>query len=68
MSKKLIIATILIIVGEILSLIRVSFIEEIRMVSDFIPTIILIISIVLEIIGIILLLVCIANYDIKEWN
>ena len=66
MSRKLIIATILIIVGEILSLIRVSFIEEIRMVSDFIPTIILIISIVLEIIGIILLLVCIANYDIKE--
>lgn len=66
MSKKLIIATILIIVGEILSLIRVSFIEEIRMVSDFIPTIILIISIVLEIIGVILLLVCIANYDIKE--
>lgn len=66
MLKKLIIATILIIVGEILSLIRVSFIEEIRMVSDFIPTIILIISIVLEIIGIILLLVCIANYDIKE--
>ena len=68
MSKKLIIATILIIVGEILSLIRVSFIEEIRMVSDFIPTIILIISIILEIIGVILLLVCIANYDIKEWN
>lgn len=66
MLKKLIIATILIIVGEILSLIRDSFIEEIRMVSDFIPTIILIISIVLEIIGIILLLVCIANYDIKE--
>ncbi len=66
MSKKLIIATILIIVGEILSLIRVSFIEEIRMVSDFIPTIILIISIILEIIGVILLLVCIANYDIKE--
>lgn len=66
MLKKLIIATILIIVGEILSLIRDSFIEEIRMVSDFIPTIILIISIILEIIGVILLLVCIANYDIKE--
>ena len=63
MLKKLIIATILIIVGEILSLIRVSFIEEMRMVSNFIPTIALIISIILEIIGVILLLVCIANYD-----
>lgn len=66
MSKKLIIATILIIVGETLSLIRDSFIEEMRMVSNFIPTIVLIISIILEIIGVILLLVCIANYDKKE--
>lgn len=66
MLKKLIIATILIIVGETLSLIRDSFIEEMRMVSNFIPTIVLIISIILEIIGVILLLVCIANYDKKE--
>lgn len=68
MTKKLIIALAFIIIGEIFSLIRVSFIEEMRIVSNLIPSIILIIEIVLEIIGVILLLICIANYDKKEEN
>lgn len=66
MSKKLIIATILIIVGEILSLTRVYFAEAMSGVSVLITAIMLITSIILEIIGIILLFICIAEYDKKK--
>lgn len=66
MSKKLIIATILIIVGEILSLTRVYFAEAMSGVSGLITAIMLITSIILEIIGIILLFICIAEYDKKK--
>lgn len=66
MSKKLISATILIIIGELLSLARVYFTEAMSGFPDFLAGIILILSIVLEVVGIILLLICIANYGKKK--
>lgn len=63
MLKKLMTATILIVVGEVLSLTRGYIAQIINNTSNIVATIILIISIILETIGIILLLVCIASYD-----
>lgn len=63
MTKKLITATILIIIGEVLSLTRVYFAEAMSGVPGLITGLILVVSIILEIIGIVLLFICIAEYD-----
>ncbi|MCI6107463.1 MAG: hypothetical protein PUE33_03215 [bacterium] len=66
MTKKLITATILIIIGEVLSLTRVYFAEAMSGVPGLITGLILVVSIILEIIGIVLLFICIAEYDKKK--
>lgn len=66
MTKKLITATILIIIGEVLSLTRVYFTEAISGIPGLITGMILVISVILEIIGIVLLFICIAEYDKKK--
>lgn len=66
MSKKLVSATILIMIGEVLSLARVYFTEGMSGVPNIITILMLIVSIILEVIGIILLFICIANYDKKK--
>ena len=58
MTKKLITATILIIIGEVLSLTRVYFAEAMSGVPGLITGLILVVSIILEIIGIVLLFIC----------
>lgn len=65
MTKKLITATILIIIGEVLSLARVYFAEAMSGIPSIVTVLLLVISIILEVVGIILLFVCIANYDKK---
>lgn len=65
MTKKLITATILIIIGEVLSLARVYFAEAMSGIPSIVTALLLVISIILEVVGIILLFVCIANYDKK---
>lgn len=66
MTKKLITATILIIIGEVLSLARVYFAEGMSNIPNIITILMLIISIIFEVVGIILLFICIANYDKKK--
>ncbi len=66
MSKKLVSATILIMIGEVLSLARVYFTEAMSGIPGFVTAFLLIISIILEVVGIILLFICIANYDKKK--
>ena len=66
MTKKLITATILIIIGEVLPLTRVYFAEAMSGVPGLITGLILVVSIILEIIGIVLLFICIAEYDKKK--
>lgn len=66
MTKNLITATILIIIGEVLSLTRVYFAEAMSGVPGLITGLILVVSIILEIIGIVLLFICIAEYDKKK--
>ena len=66
MTKKLITATILIIIGEVLSLTRVYFAEAMSGVPGLITGLILVVSIILEIIVIVLLFICIAEYDKKK--
>jgi heme/copper-type cytochrome/quinol oxidase subunit 2 len=65
MTKKLITATILIIIGEVLSLARVYFAEAMSSIPSIVTALLLVISIILEVVGIILLFICIANYDKK---
>lgn len=65
MTKKLITATILIIIGEVLSLARVYFAEAMSGIPSIVTALLLVISIILEVVGIILLFICIANYDKK---
>lgn len=65
MTKKLITATILIIIGEVLSLTRVYFAEAMSGIPSIVTALLLVISIILEVVGIILLFICIANYDKK---
>lgn len=65
MTKKLITATILIIIGEVLSLARVYFTEAMSGIPSIVTALLLVISIILEVVGIILLFICIANYDKK---
>ena len=65
MTKKLITATILIIIGEVLSLARVYFAEAMSCIPSIVTALLLVISIILEVVGIILLFICIANYDKK---
>lgn len=66
MSKKLISATILIILAEILSLSREYFIEGRPNFSGFTSGLVLGISIGMEIVGVILLFICIATYGKKK--
>ena len=65
MAKKLISATILIVLAEVISLSRTYFTEGTSSISSFTSGILLGLSIGMEIIGIILLLICIATYDKK---
>lgn len=65
MSKKLITATVLIVVGEILSLARTYLKEGLSNISPLLTAVVLILSIIAEVIGIILLFICIAEYDKK---
>ena len=65
MTKKLLTATILIIIGEVLSLARVYFAEAMSGIPSIVTALLLVISIILEVVGIILLFICIANYDKK---
>lgn len=65
MTKKLITATILIMIGEVLSLARVYFAEAMSGIPSIVTALLLVISIILEVVGIILLFICIANYDKK---
>ena len=60
MTKKLITATILIIIGEVLSLARVYFAEAMSGIPSIVTALLLVISIILEVVGIILLFICIA--------
>ena len=66
MTKKLITATILIIIGEVLSLTRVYFAEAMSGVPGLITGLILVVSIILEIIGIVLLFICRGGGDKKK--
>ena len=58
MSKKLISATILIILAEVLSLSRMYFVEG--------SGVLLGLSVGMEIVGVVLLFICIATYDKKK--
>lgn len=66
MSKKLISATILIILAEVLSLSRVYLIEGSTDFSQFASGLLLGLSVGMEIVGVILLFICIATYDKKK--
>lgn len=66
MSKKLISATILIVLAEALSLSRMYFTEGTSNLSSFTSGVLLGLSVGMEIVGIILLLICIATYDKKD--
>ncbi len=63
MAKKLISATILIVIAEALSLTRIYLTEGATNFSKFTSGILLGLSVGMEIIGVILLLICIINYD-----
>lgn len=66
MSKKLISATILIVLAEVLSLSRMYFTEGTSNLLSFTSGVLLGLSVGMEIVGIILLLICIATYDKKD--
>ena len=66
MSKKLISATILIILAEVLSLSRMYFTEGATNFSKFTSGLLLGLSVGMEIIGVVLLFICIATYDKKK--
>ena len=66
MSKKLMSATILIILAEVLSLSRVYLIEGSTDFSQFASGLLLGLSVGMEIVGVILLFICIATYDKKK--
>ena len=66
MSKKLISATILIILAEALSLSRMYFVEGATDFSQFASGLLLGLSVGMEIVGVILLFICIATYDKKK--
>ena len=66
MSKKLMSATILIILAEVLSLSRVYLIEGSADFSQFASGLLLGLSVGMEIVGVILLFICIATYDKKK--
>lgn len=65
MSKKLISATILIILAEVLSLSRMYFVEGTTNFSEFTSGVLLGLSVGMEIVGVVLLF-CIATYDKKK--
>lgn len=65
MSKKLISATILIILAEVLSLSRMYFVEGATNFSEFTSGVLLGLSVGMEIVGVVLLF-CIATYDKKK--
>lgn len=66
MSKKLVSATILIILAEVLSLSRMYFVEGTTNFSEFTSGVLLGLSVGMEIVGVILLFICIATYDKKK--
>lgn len=66
MSKKLIFATILIVLAEVLSLSRIYLIEGTTDFSQFTSGLLLGFSVGMKIIGIILLFICIVTYDKKK--
>ena len=66
MSKKLISATILIVLAEVLSLSRIYLIEGTTDFSQFTSGLLLGFSVGMKIIGIILLFICIGTYDKKK--
>lgn len=66
MSKKLISATILIVLAEILSLSREYFIEGRTDFSEFTSGMVLGLSVGMELVGVILLFICIATYGKKK--
>ena len=66
MSKKLISATILISLAEVLSLSRMYFTEGATDFSQFASGLLLGLSVGMEIVGVILLFICIATYDKKK--
>ena len=66
MSKKLISATILIILAEVLSLSRMYFTEGATNFLEFTSGLLLGLSVGMEIIGVVLLFICIATYDKKK--
>ena len=65
MSKKLVSATVLIIVAEVLSLSRMYFVEGATNFSEFTSGVLLGLSVGMEIVGVVLLF-CIATYDKKK--
>ena len=66
MSKKLISATILIVLAEVLSLSRIYLIEGTTDFSQFTSGLLLGLSVGMKIISIILLFICIVTYDKKK--
>lgn len=66
MSKKLISATILIVLAEVLSLSRIYLIEGTTDFSQFTSGLLLGFSVGMKIISIILLFICIVTYDKKK--
>ncbi|HIR48404.1 MAG TPA: hypothetical protein IAB35_00315 [Candidatus Faecimonas gallistercoris] len=66
MSKKLISATVLIIVAEVLSLSRMYFTEGATNFSKLLSGLLLGLSVGMEMIGVVLLFICIATYDKKK--
>ena len=66
MSKKLVSATILIILAEVLSLSRMYFVEGTTNFSEFTSGVLLGLSVGMEIVGVVLLFICIATYDKKK--
>ena len=66
MSKKLISATILIILAEVLSLSRMYFTEGATNFSKLLSGLLLGLSVGMEMIGVVLLFICIATYDKKK--
>lgn len=66
MSRKLISATILIVIAEVLSLSRVYFTEGTSNFSEFTSGLLLGISVAMEIVGVILLFICISQYGKKK--
>ncbi len=66
MSRKLISATILIVIAEVLSLSRIYFTEGTSNFSEFTSGLLLGISVAMEIVGVILLFICISQYGKKK--